>query len=71
MAYSLKMTTQEVYPRPTLRDDQNFDHPPTSKTITWITSVEEQRLWADFITKLDIYQRTHAVGQEENKSFLP
>jgi inosine-uridine nucleoside N-ribohydrolase len=71
MAYTLRMTSQEVYSRPTLRDDASFDHPQTNKTITWITAVDEKRLWADFVAKLDIYQRTHAVGQEEQKAFLP
>jgi inosine-uridine nucleoside N-ribohydrolase len=61
MAHTLGMTTQEVYPRPTLRDDASFEHSQTNKTITWITSVDEKRLWADFIDKLDTYQRTHAV----------
>jgi inosine-uridine nucleoside N-ribohydrolase len=71
MAYTLRMTSQEVYSRPTLRDDTSFDHPQTNKTITWITAVDEKQLWADFVAKLDIYQRTHAVGQEEHKAFLP
>jgi purine nucleosidase len=71
MAHTLGMTTQAVYPRPTLRDDASFEHPQTNKTITWITAVDEKRLWADFVAKLDAYQRTHAVGQEETKAFLP
>ena len=71
MAYTLKMTNQEVYPRPTLRDDATFDHIQTKKSITWITAVDEKRLWTDFVTKLDIYQQTHAVGRGENKAFLP
>lgn len=71
MAYALKMTTQETYPRPTLRDDVTFDHIQTKNSITWITSVDAKRLWADFVTKLDIYQQTHAVGRGEHKAFLP
>ncbi len=63
MAYALKMTSQEVYPRPLLQDDLTFEHPQATKTITWITAVDEKRLWKDFITKLDDYQRTHAVGR--------
>jgi hypothetical protein len=65
------MTSQEVHPRPTLRDDTSFDYPQTNKTITWITAVDEKRLWADFIAKLDFYQRSHAVGQDDEKAFLP
>ncbi|MBZ5669564.1 MAG: nucleoside hydrolase [Acidobacteriia bacterium] len=71
MAHTLGMTTQAVYPRPTLRDDASFEHPQTNKTITWITAVDENRLWADFVAKLDAYQRTHAVGQKEANAFLP
>ena len=71
MAHTLGMATQAVYPRPTLRDDASFEHPQTNKTITWITAVDEKRLWADFVAKLDAYQRTHAVGQEKAEAFLP
>ena len=71
MAYTLEMTTQDIHPRPTLRDDAGFDHPQTNKTITWITDVDEGRLWADFIDKLETYQRTHAVGQQKSQAFLP
>lgn len=71
LAHALGMTTQEVYPRPTLRDDATFERPQTQKTITWITAVDEKRLWPDFVAKLDAYQRTHSVGQNEAKAFLP
>ncbi|MBI3476792.1 MAG: nucleoside hydrolase [Acidobacteria bacterium] len=71
MAYSLGMTSQEIYPRPTLRDDEEFEHLQTGKTITWITSVDEKRLWADFVVKLDAYQRTHSVGQGDGRGVLP
>lgn len=71
MAFTLKMTSQEVYSRPTLRDDLTFEHPQTNRTVTWITAVDEKRLWADFVAKLDIYQRAHALRQTEHKVFLP
>jgi len=71
LAYVLGMTTQEVHPRPRLRDDMAFEHVPTGKSITWITSVDEKRMWADFQEKLETYQRTHAVGEEEHQAFLP
>jgi len=71
MAYTLGMTNQEVHPRPIMRDDASFEHPPTKKTITWITSVDEKRLWPDFVEKLNGYQRTHAVGIPETQAFLP
>ena len=71
LAFLLGMTTQEVYPRPVLRDDLKFDHPQTDKTITWVTDVDEKRVWADFLVRLDTYQRTHDVGLIETQSFLP
>ena len=71
LAYALGMTTQEVHPRPVLTDQAKFEHPQTERTITWITGIEEKRMWGDFVAKLDAYQRTHAVGQKEAKAFLP
>jgi inosine-uridine nucleoside N-ribohydrolase len=71
LAYVLGMTTQEVHPRPRLRDNMTFEHVPTGKTITWITAVDSKRMWADFLEKLEAYQRTHAVGHEQNHAFLP
>jgi hypothetical protein len=71
MAYSLEMTSQEVHPRPTLRDDASFEHPHTDGTVTWITKVDERRLWTDFVANLDTYQRTHAVGIADKEVFLP
>jgi purine nucleosidase len=71
MAYTLNMTSQEVYPRPTLRDDGNLDHPLTNQTITWITSIDERRLWTDFVVRLAIFQRTHAVGSDRSKVSFP
>jgi len=71
MAYMLGMTTQEVYPRPRLRDDMSFEHGQSTANIVWITSVDSSRMWADFLGKLDRYQRTHAVGQQRHRVFLP
>lgn len=62
LAYILGMTTQETYARPRLKDDMHFAHIATGKTITWITDVDEKRMWADFFNRLDAYQQTHAVG---------
>jgi inosine-uridine nucleoside N-ribohydrolase len=71
LAYEEGMTTQETYPRPVLKSDMNFDHVQTARTITWITSVDSKRLWPDFISKLDAYQRTHAMGEASPPPFLP
>jgi purine nucleosidase len=64
LAYVSGMTTQQTYPRPKLNDDASFGHPETKKTITWITSIDDKRMWRDFLEKLDAYQSTHAVGHE-------
>jgi inosine-uridine nucleoside N-ribohydrolase len=70
LAHALGMTSSETYPRPKLKDDMTFEHPRSEKTITWITDVDEQRMWQDFLLHLDRYQRTHAVGLESDRTFL-
>jgi inosine-uridine nucleoside N-ribohydrolase len=62
LAYVLGMTTQHTLPRSRLRDDMTFEQVKTDQTVTWITDVDEQRMWADFLNLVDEYQRTHAVG---------
>lgn len=52
-AYLLGMTTSKTYPRPRLRDDMTFDHARPRGTITWITSVDAEALWADLVAKSD------------------
>lgn len=61
LAYLLDMTASEEHDRPVLRDDMNFEHPATQEKITWITSVDSKRMWADFLARLDAYQATHAI----------
>jgi inosine-uridine nucleoside N-ribohydrolase len=60
LAYILGMTTQHDLPRPRLRDDMTFAQVETRQTVTWITDVDEKRMWADFLSLVDQYQRTHA-----------
>jgi len=62
LAYVLGMTTQHTLPRPRLRDDMTFEPIKTDRTVTWITDVDEERMWADFLKLVDDYQRTHAIG---------
>jgi inosine-uridine nucleoside N-ribohydrolase len=62
LAYVLGMTEQHTLPRPSMRDDMTFDQGRTDRTVTWITDVDEGRMWADFLSLIDAYQRTHAVG---------
>jgi len=71
LAFALGMTTQEVHPRPILDDNARFEHPQTERTITWITSIDEKRMWSDFVAKLDAYQRSHSVGIAKTEAFLP
>ena len=61
LAYALGMTAQHTVPRPRLRDDMTFEQVKTDQTVTWITDVDQQRMWADFLSLVDEYQRTHAV----------
>ena len=62
LAYVLGMTTQHTLPRAKLRDDMTFEQVKTHQTVTWITDVDEKLMWADFLTLVDEYQRTHAIG---------
>lgn len=61
LAYVLRMTEQHQLPRPRLRDDMTFEPVKTDRTVTWITDVDEQRLWAEFLKVVDAYQQTHAI----------
>jgi hypothetical protein len=56
------MTEQHTLPRPSMRDDMTFEQGSTDRTVTWITDVDEKRMWADFLSLIDAYQRTHTVG---------
>ncbi len=58
VAYLLGMTTSKTYPRPGLRDDMTFDHARPRGTITWITSVDSEALWADLVAKSDRTRQT-------------
>ena len=62
LAYAQGMTTQKTIPRPKLSNDLSLEQVKTENTINWITSVDSGRMWRDFVTKLDEYQRTHAVA---------
>jgi purine nucleosidase len=62
VAYLLGFTHSEVYPRPALRDDMTFVHPTgaadtlqltPAESVTWITTIDADRLWADLQHKLD------------------
>jgi purine nucleosidase len=61
VAYIQGWTSQHVYPRPSLTGKMEFAHASKGGTITWITKVDTERLWADFLAKLDAYQRAHTM----------
>jgi purine nucleosidase len=63
LAYVLGMTTQHTLPRPRLRDDMTVEQVKADQTVTWITDVDEQRMWTDFLSLVDQYQLTHAAGK--------
>jgi hypothetical protein len=60
LAYLEGMTEQNEVPRPALKDNMIFEHNKQDKTIAWITNLDSKRLWANFVLRLDDYQRTHA-----------
>jgi inosine-uridine nucleoside N-ribohydrolase len=50
----LRYTTAKTYPRPALNPaDLTFSFPKTNKTVRWITSVDQDRMWLDFVRRLD------------------
>jgi len=70
LAYVLGMTTQHNSARPRLRDDMKFENVQTDREVTWITDVDEDRLWADFLKLVDEYQRKHPVRKRVNGNRL-
>lgn len=61
LAYVEGMTNQNQVARPVLGDDLSFEAGKIDSQITWITNVDSEKLWKDFLEKLDAYQSTHAV----------
>lgn len=50
----LGFTRTKTYARPALNlTDLTFSFPKTEKTIRWITSIDQQRMWPDFVRRLD------------------
>ena len=70
LAYVLGMTTQHNSSRPKLRDDMKLENVQTVREVTWITDIDEARLWADFLKLVDEYQRTHRVRKRVNGNRL-
>lgn len=52
-AHLLGMTHGEQRQRPVLAADLRFVHRTTARRLTWLTSVDAQRVWNDLATKID------------------
>jgi len=62
LAHLLGMTESREDVRPSMNSAMSFEAPTNpSRRITWITRVDSRRLWADFLSRLDLYQATHAL----------
>jgi len=64
LAYVLGMTSHHELPRPRLRANMTFEQVTRDRTVTWITDIDERRMWSDFFTLLDKYQRTHKIKKQ-------
>jgi inosine-uridine nucleoside N-ribohydrolase len=53
VAYALGMTRGEEVPRPRLQSDLSFAHEDTERRITWLTSIDTDKVWIDFTRKID------------------
>ena len=61
LAFALGMTTQHTTPRPRMRDNMTFEKVETDRVVTWITDVDEEKMWEDFFALVDSYQRRHRI----------
>jgi purine nucleosidase len=52
VAVPLGLAKVEQHPRPRLREDRTFDHTQSRGTIGWVTSIEGEKLWAEFASRL-------------------
>jgi hypothetical protein len=64
LCYLEGMTEEKEVPRPVLGEDLSFVPGKGREQITWITKVDSERLWKDFLERIDLYQQTHAVKTE-------
>jgi purine nucleosidase len=65
LAYVLGMTTQHTARRRQLLDNMAFGSARDDQDVTWITDVDEKRLWSDFFNLVDDYQRKHRIPVSE------
>jgi purine nucleosidase len=54
VAHLLGFTTERTYPRPALNlADLSFSFPKTEKTVRWVTAIDSEKMWSDFVRRLD------------------
>jgi purine nucleosidase len=54
VAHLLGFTTEQTYPRPALNlADLSFSFPKTEKTVHWVTAIDSEKMWPDFVRRLD------------------
>jgi len=70
LAYVLGLTTQHNSARPRMLDNMKFENVRTDREVTWITDVDEDRLWADFLKLVDEYQRKHPIRKRASENRL-
>jgi inosine-uridine nucleoside N-ribohydrolase len=58
VAYMLGFTKSEQHPRPKMKPDLSFDFGAVNGTVTWVTSIDGSRLWADLAGRLERAQPT-------------
>jgi inosine-uridine nucleoside N-ribohydrolase len=62
LAYLLGMAESQEAARPRMTEAMQFTpRPGSSARMTWITRVNSQAMWADFLSRLDRFQATHAA----------
>jgi len=67
LAYVLGMTTQHNASRPRMLDNMTFEKSTSDQVVTWITDVDKQTMWKDFLMLLDDYQKRHKVPKDSNR----
>jgi len=67
LAYVLGLTTQHTAPRRQLLDNMTFGSARDNQVVTWISDVDEGRMWSDFLNLVDNYQRTHKIPITEKR----
>ncbi len=61
-AHLLGFTTEKTYPRPALNlADLSFSFPRTEKTVRWVTAIDSEKMWPDFVQRLDRANAQRAI----------